>query len=194
MTEKQRTCNRQIRCFRCFSWGGPRRDYSAAIAPVGQAPSQAPQSMQASAFTTATPLSMATAPTGQAPSQAPQPTHASETLCAIMMISFRPVRNKCRKAADPCTAKARCFGNDILGFILAKQDKKGKTNCPTAQIFCVFLVGCTKESAKLWPILRENFGKNHESRPGNGGCGGQGHRASSGPAAATTGAGLRTPE
>ena len=63
-------------------------DYSAAIAPVGQAPSQAPQSMQESAFTTAAPFSMVIAPTGQAPSQAPQPTHASETLCAIINSPF----------------------------------------------------------------------------------------------------------
>ena len=66
-------------------------DYSAAIAPVGQAPSQAPQSMQESAFTTAAPFSMVIAPTGQAPSQAPQPTHASETLCAIIKSPFIPV-------------------------------------------------------------------------------------------------------
>ena len=81
-------------------WTGPplfvsvyrdRCNYSAVIAPVGQAPSQAPQSMQASAFTTATPFSTATAPTGQAPSQAPQPTHASETLCAIIKSPFIPV-------------------------------------------------------------------------------------------------------
>ena len=81
-------------------WTGPplfvsvyrdRCNYSAVIAPVGQAPSQAPQSMQASAFTTATPPSMVTAPTGQAPSQAPQPTHASETLCAIIKSPFIPV-------------------------------------------------------------------------------------------------------
>jgi hypothetical protein len=69
-------------------YGSRRETYSAVIAPVGQAPSQAPQSMQASAFTTATPFSTATAPTGQAPSQAPQPTHASETLCAIIKLSF----------------------------------------------------------------------------------------------------------
>ena len=69
-------------------YGSRRETYSAVIAPVGQAPSQAPQSMQASAFTTATPPSTATAPTGQAPSQAPQPTHASETLCAIIELSF----------------------------------------------------------------------------------------------------------
>ena len=81
-------------------WTGPplfvsvyrnRCNYSAVIAPVGQAPSQAPRSMQASAFTTATPPSMVTAPTGQAPSQAPQPTHASETLCAIIKSPFIPV-------------------------------------------------------------------------------------------------------
>lgn len=60
-------------------------NYSAVIAPVGQAPSQAPQSMQEPASTTATPPSIATAPTGQAPSQAPQPTQASETLCAIIL-------------------------------------------------------------------------------------------------------------
>jgi hypothetical protein len=72
-------------------YGSRRETYSAVIAPVGQAPSQAPQSMQASAFTTATPFSTATAPTGQAPSQAPQPTHASETLCAIIKSPFIPV-------------------------------------------------------------------------------------------------------
>ena len=60
-------------------------------ASTGQTPAQAPQSMQASAFTTATPFSTATAPTGQAPSQAPQPTHASETLCAIIKSPFIPV-------------------------------------------------------------------------------------------------------
>ena len=117
-------------------WTGPplfvsvyrnRCNYSAVIAPVGQAPSQAPQSMQASAFTTATPFSMVTAPTGQAPSQAPQPTHASETLCAIIKLSFY----------HPCTsfkkksALARCQQASpefILVCILAKWKRKGKTN------------------------------------------------------------------
>ena len=117
-------------------WTGPplfvsvyrdRCNYSAVIAPVGQAPSQAPQSMQASAFTTATPPSMVTAPTGQAPSQAPQPTHASETLCAIIKLSFY----------HPCTsfkkksALARCQQASpefILVCILAKWKRKGKTN------------------------------------------------------------------
>ena len=117
-------------------WTGPplfvsvyrnRCNYSAVIAPVGQAPSQAPQSMQASAFTTATPFSMVTAPTGQAPSQAPQPTHASETLCAIIKLSFY----------HPCTsfkkksALARCQQASpefILVCILTKWKRKGKTN------------------------------------------------------------------
>ena len=117
-------------------WTGPplfvsvyrnRCNYSAVIAPVGQAPSQAPQSMQASAFTTATPPSMVTAPTGQAPSQAPQPTHASETLCAIIKLSFY----------HPCTsfkkksALARCQQASpefILVCILTKWKRKGKTN------------------------------------------------------------------
>ena len=117
-------------------WTGPplfvsvyrnRCNYSAVIAPVGQAPSQAPQSMQASAFTTATPFSTATAPTGQAPSQAPQPTHASETLCAIIKLSFY----------HPCTsfkkksALARCQQASpefILVCILTKWKRKGKTN------------------------------------------------------------------
>lgn len=76
-------------------WSAIRRKplYSATIAPVGQAPSQAPQSMQAPASTTATPSSTFTAPTGQAPSQAPQPMQPSVTLCAIVELSFRPVPN-----------------------------------------------------------------------------------------------------
>ena len=82
------------------------KNYSAVIAPVGQAPSQAPQSMQASAFTTATPPSTATAPTGQAPSQAPQPTHASETLCAIIELSFISPVLSIYEEICPCTALA----------------------------------------------------------------------------------------
>ena len=117
-------------------WTGPplfvsvyrnRCNYSAVIAPVGQAPSQAPQSMQASAFTTATPPSMVTAPTGQAPSQAPQPTHASETLCAIInspFLSRADVIMKKRTLARPRTPPGIC----ILVCILTKQAGKGKTN------------------------------------------------------------------
>ena len=102
-------------------------DYSAAIAPVGQAPSQAPQSMQESAFTTAAPFSMVIAPTGQAPSQAPQPTHASETLCAIInspFLSRADVIMKKRTLARPRTPPGIC----ILVCILTKQAGKGKTN------------------------------------------------------------------
>lgn len=75
--------------------------YSATIAPVGQAPSQAPQSMQAPASTTATPSSTFTAPTGQAPSQAPQPMQPSVTLCAIVELSFRPVPNNLSRGTFP---------------------------------------------------------------------------------------------
>lgn len=95
-------------------------NYSAAIAPVGQAPSQAPQSMQAPASTTATPPSTVTAPTGQAPSQAPQPTHASETLCAIINSPFISVPKNFMKGS----ASARlCWPlrKSFLDCILAKQ-------------------------------------------------------------------------
>ena len=136
-------------------------DYSAAIAPVGQAPSQAPQSMQASAFTTATPFSMVTAPTGQAPSQAPQPTHASETLCAIIVLSLSPVRSFMKK---PALARrvAGSLGNLILDTILAKQNQKGKTNRTAQNAKLVFLLGCTKAQANFWRKLKRFFGENHE--------------------------------
>ena len=142
-------------------YGYRRETYSAVIAPVGQAPSQAPQSMQASAFTTATPPSMVTAPTGQAPSQAPQPTHASETLCAIIVLSLSPVRSFMKK---PALARrvAGSLGNLILDTILAKQNQKGKTNRAAQNAKLVFLLGCTKAQANLWTNLQEFFGKNHE--------------------------------
>ena len=150
-------------------WTGPplfvsvyrnRCNYSAVIAPVGQAPSQAPQSMQASAFTDATP-STVIAPTGQAPSQAPQPTHASETLCAIIVLSLSPVRSFMKK---PALARrvAGSLGNLILDTILAKQNQKGKTNRTAQNAKPVFLLGCTKAQANLWTNLQEFFGKNHE--------------------------------
>ena len=138
-----------------------RKNYSAVIAPVGQAPSQAPQSMQASAFTTATPPSTVTAPTGQAPSQAPQPTHASETLCAIIKLSFY----------HPCTsfkkksALARCQQASpefILVCILTKWAGKGKTNRKAEKPVFLFLLGCTKAKANFLGKLREFFGENHE--------------------------------
>lgn len=151
-------------------WTGPplfvsvyrnRCNYSAVIAPVGQAPSQAPQSMQASAFTTATPPSMVTAPTGQAPSQAPQPTHASETLCAIIVLSLSPVRSVMKK---PALARrvAGSLGNLILDTILAKQNQKGKTNRTAQNAKLVFLLGCTKAQANFWRKLKRFFGENHE--------------------------------
>ena len=137
------------------------KNYSAVIAPVGQAPSQAPQSMQASAFTTATPPSMVTAPTGQAPSQAPQPTHASETLCAIIVLSLSPVRSFMKK---PALARrvAGSLGNLILDTILAKQNQKGKTNRTAQNAKPVFLLGCTKAQANFWRKLKRFFGENHE--------------------------------
>ena len=144
-------------------YGSRRETYSAVIAPVGQAPSQAPQSMQASAFTTATPPSMVTAPTGQAPSQAPQPTHASETLCAIIKLSFY----------HPCTsfkkksALARCQQASpefILVCILAKWKRKGKTNRMSLKPKVLFLWGCTKARPNFAGKLREFFGENHEER------------------------------
>jgi hypothetical protein len=102
MRKKERASRKARSSLRIFVQSA---DYSAAIAPVGQAPSQAPQSMQAPASTTATPLSRETAPTGQAPSQAPQPTHASETLCAmIILLSTRANRNM--EEVCSCTATA----------------------------------------------------------------------------------------
>ena len=56
-----------------------RKNYSGWIAPVGQAPSQAPQSMQAEASTTAL-SAMLIAPTGQVSTQAPQATHSLVTV------------------------------------------------------------------------------------------------------------------
>ena len=53
--------------------------YSAWIAPVGQTPSQAPQSTQEAASTTAL-SSMVIAPTGQVSTHAPQATHSLETV------------------------------------------------------------------------------------------------------------------
>ena len=53
--------------------------YSAWIAPVGQTPSQAPQSTQVAASTTAL-SSMVIAPTGQVSTHAPQATHSLETV------------------------------------------------------------------------------------------------------------------
>ena len=136
------------------------KNYSAVIAPVGQAPSQAPQSMQASAFTDATP-STVIAPTGQAPSQAPQPTHASETLCAIIVLSLSPVRSVMKK---PALARrvAGFLGNLILDTILAKQNQKGKTNRTAQNAKLVFLLGCTKAWANFWRNLKRIFGENHE--------------------------------
>jgi hypothetical protein len=58
--------------------------YSSLIAPVGQAPSQAPQSMQESASTTYLSSPALIAPTGQAASQLPQDTQSSEITCAML--------------------------------------------------------------------------------------------------------------
>lgn len=70
------------------SWPKPyaatfcRSNYSAAIAPVGQADSQAPQSMQESVTTyLVSPSSMA--PVGQVLAQAPHFTHSSEITCMV---------------------------------------------------------------------------------------------------------------
>ena len=52
-------------------------NYSALIAPVGQAPSQAPQSMHAEASTTYFPSPSAIAPTGQVDEHDPQLTQLS---------------------------------------------------------------------------------------------------------------------
>ena len=57
--------------------------YSASMAPVGQVPSQAPQSMQALASMTMWLSPMEIAPTGQELSQAPQETQVSVILRAM---------------------------------------------------------------------------------------------------------------
>ena len=65
-----------------FAWGRAgcaNVAYSAWIAPVGQTPSQAPQSTQVAASTTAL-SSMVIAPTGQVSTHAPQATHSLETV------------------------------------------------------------------------------------------------------------------
>lgn len=77
--------------------------YSAWIAPVGQTPSQAPQSTQEEASTTAL-SSMLIAPTGQVSTHAPQATHSLVTVWAIVKLLISvlivlPYR--------PCTAASR---------------------------------------------------------------------------------------
>ena len=111
--------------------------YSATIAPVGQAPSQAPQSMQAPASTTATPSSTFTAPTGQAPSQAPQPMHASVTLCAIVELSFRPVPPSNITGDSPPEVRS-CTAAASLSF-------QGTPNRKPASRFCA---DCSKDKPK----------------------------------------------
>ncbi len=59
-------------------------NYASEIAPVGQAPSQAPQSMQVASSISNLPSPMLIAPTGHVPSQAPQATQASEILRAML--------------------------------------------------------------------------------------------------------------
>lgn len=62
--------------------------YSALIAPVGQADSQAPQSTQESALISIWSAPIEIAPTGHSLSQAPQLTHSSVITCAILVSSF----------------------------------------------------------------------------------------------------------
>ena len=101
------------------------------------------------------------APVGQAPSQAPQPTHASETLCAIIVLSLSPVRSFMKKPAL-ARRVAGSLGNLILDTILAKQNQKGKTNRTAQNAKLVFLLGCTKAQANFWRKLKRFFGENHE--------------------------------
>ena len=63
----------------CRPRGVANLAYSAWIAPVGQTPSQAPQSTQEAASTTAL-SSMLIAPTGQVSTHAPQATHSLVTV------------------------------------------------------------------------------------------------------------------
>ena len=70
--QKSVTCGYRLRFKRKIA-------YSAWIAPVGQTPSQAPQSTQEAASTTAL-SSMLIAPTGQVSTHAPQATHSLETV------------------------------------------------------------------------------------------------------------------
>ena len=57
--------------------------YSAEMAPIGQASSQAPQSMQVFGLTSKCASPSAIAETGQASAQEPQEMQASEILCAM---------------------------------------------------------------------------------------------------------------
>lgn len=61
-------------------------DYSAEIAPTGQAPSHAPQSVHVAASTTYG-VPSAIASTGQVDAQAPQEIQSLEILCAIIFTS-----------------------------------------------------------------------------------------------------------
>ena len=59
-------------------------NYSATIAPTGQAPSHAPQSVHVAASTTYG-VPSAIASTGQVDAQAPQEIQSLEILCAIII-------------------------------------------------------------------------------------------------------------
>ena len=74
---------------RCSPLNHIRSVYQPEIAPIGQADSQAPQSMQAPASTTYLPSPSEIAPTGHAPAQLPHDTHASEIVCAIIVPPYQ---------------------------------------------------------------------------------------------------------
>jgi hypothetical protein len=63
-------------------------NYSASIAPVGQAASQAPQSRHASASITYLPSPSEIAPTGHSPAHAPHIMQASVILYAMIIPPF----------------------------------------------------------------------------------------------------------
>lgn len=90
------------------------KTYSAVIAPVGQAPSHAPQSTQEAASTTAV-SSRVIAPTGQVSTQAPQATQASVTVWAIVILLIS-VLCDVSVPLRPCTA-----GSASVEYILAFQ-------------------------------------------------------------------------
>lgn len=55
-------------------------DYSALIAPVGQAPTHVPQSIHSAAVISKTPPASWMQPVGHSPAQAPQPIHSGPIL------------------------------------------------------------------------------------------------------------------
>ena len=92
-----------------------------------------------------------------------------ETVNAFLEAAFRQSIYKGNPPAlrivyTPLHGSGRPLGNRILDCILTKPFQKGKTNRTAQNAKLVFLLGCTKAQANLWPNLQEFFGKNHEEQ------------------------------